>query len=523
MSALPPSKPGRGGNGAPRWAAALPVALFGLALALRIFRLGTVFDSSDNTELAARILLLPGYGWMLQEQYGVLINLLVKIPVGLLSMAGVTITEFWWRAPIALAGAAQVFVTWGLLRRLGCGRRGQLAGAALMVVLPIHVMQSRYLWGYEALGFLCLTGALWALVAWLQGPSLRRGLVASAALGLYLISHGYLIPVLPCLFAAVWLFGGQEGSPRRWAFWRAWAERMGRHGLWGGPLLALPMAWSPLAHALSKDSQPGFYVLDHLPGLVWNVGLFVVGALVAAVWGAWRRRDLRSPGAGLMALCGAAYLAPLFFGAPPGVTVVRGYMLIGCGLWALAAALVFDRVRAAPLAAGATAAVVLAGTLWGTVASIHGRDEWPNPAWTRVERGGVPADPGVKTAGWLARRHIPESAAILAIHRSIETPNFYYYFGRLQYAYFDLSLERSILGFPEHAPGVDVVICDSEQRAVVEADGGFRLMTTVYSEGLARLWIYGRPGVVDIPIPTAQVEEYNGRFDREYAWPVRLW
>jgi hypothetical protein len=159
--------------------------------------------------------------------------------------------------------------------------------------------------------------------------------------------------------------------------------------------------------------------------------------------------------------------------------------------------------------------------LWGTVESIWGRDRWFDPTFVTIERGGIPPDPGSKAAGYLLRRYLPDSASVLSIHRQVEPPNMLYYFGRLEYAYYDLSLEQSIEKFLRQREEIDVVICDAEQASSVESGGGFEKRVVLLSEGVPRMWIYARPGV-ELPAMRADVVALNRAFDKEYAWQVTL-
>jgi chorismate-pyruvate lyase len=97
----------------------------------------------------------------------------------------------------------------------------------------------------------------------------------------------------------------------------------------------------------------------------------------------------------------------------------------------------------------------------------------------------------------------------------------FYYFDRVEYAYYDLSLEQSVDKFLEMKDEVDVVICDAEQVPFVESDGGFERRVVLYSEGIPRMWIYARPGV-ELPSIEADVAAFNHAFDREYSWAVAL-
>ena len=501
--------------------AAALVVLTALALALRTIGLGNTFQSSDNAELAARVVSYPGYLWMVRERYGVLIILVAKLFVGSASSLGVTVTEFWWKLPIALLGTLQVPLGLLFLKRVGCGRFGALCGAALLAVLPVHVMQSRYLWGYEVLGTLFLTLALWALLGFFERPTPRSGLVASLFSGLYLISHGYVIPFALCLPVMLILFARTEGEGVL-ATLRGWVKLLVRNLLWVFPLLFYPLYLHPLRHALGKPVRPGLFLADHGVGFVRNTGvvlaLLLLGGVIALA--AWRRA--RSRPAVLMAVCGGLYLAPLLVLAPPGVTVVRGYMLVGTCLLTLGAAAVLDRV-AGPrkgLAVGLVGAC-FALTLWGTVESVFLRDGFSDPSLVKLERGDIPPDPGTKAAAYVVRKYAAPSARVLAIHRAVEPPNLVYYFGRREHAYYDLTLAQSLEKFAEMSGRADVVICEAGQIGAVAADGAFALQVVILSENRPRMWIYARVGVRLPPI-RADAATLNRAFDAQYAPRVGL-
>ena len=199
----------------PMMAPAVLSGLILLAFALRSIGLDLTFRSADETAVATRILKFPGFAWMFREYYGLLINLIVKFWAAGVSVLGITLTEFWWKLPVALAGTLYVPLVWGYLGSLGAGTFGRLFGAAMTAVLPIHVMQSRYLWGYEVLGAFFLLLVLWAGRRFFEKPTRRRGAALSLAAGLYLVSHGYILPFLPTLLLAIVLWPAHDGGLRR--------------------------------------------------------------------------------------------------------------------------------------------------------------------------------------------------------------------------------------------------------------------------------------------------------------------
>lgn len=490
--------------------------IFLAGLALRLIMLGTTFRSADEGAVAARILKYPGSAWMFREYYGLLINLLVKSGASLVSFLGLTLTEFWWKFPVALAGAFQALLTYRFFKGLGAGRFGRLLGAALMAFLPLHVMASRYLWGYEVLGVLAITLAIWALVRFFDNPTTRSGLTASLASALYLVSHGYILPFLPfvVLLIILWAPAGGKNLVRR--FW-AGTKLLARKGVWVFPLLALPFCLYPVGHTLKKPTRPGFYLGSHLSGFLGNTGLGVILLLVVAAAAFIKLREARTRTIISLALGGVFYLAPLFVGTPAEITAVRHYMLMGTVLWIWAAVLVLECLAAKrPNSVLVLTSLCLALTLWGTVESVFHVDRGLDPSLVTIDRGGVFPDPGIKAAGALLRPSLEPGLTVLAIHRNIEPLNLFYYFGREEIAFYDLTLPETRRAFETNAGRADVVICEPEQRGFVEASGLFERRIVLTSEGAPRLYVFARPAV---PLPSleADVRELNRVYDRNYA------
>lgn len=491
-----------------------------LALLLRLLSLGNTFQSSDNAVLAFQIVTNPGYGWMFYERYGLLINLFAKVFVGTVSSLGITVTEFWWKAPIALLGTLQTPLTFLFVKRLGGREEGALWGAALISILPIHVMQSRYLWGYEVLGVFFVTLAIWSLLDFYDRPTLKQGLVASFFLGLYLISHGYILPIIFCLVSMMALL--PRGARTSLGKFKRGISLFVTRFVWLFPALFSRVCFHSIAHSVNKATSFGIYLLHHLPGFIENVGILAFVFLVATALIGLFSKKASSGETLLLVTCGATYLAPLFFATPPGITVARGYMLMGTFFLVLNMAIVIGKLatKHEKLLASLVCLCLLA-TLWGAIESIWGRDQGFDPTLVKIERGGLPPDPGSKAAGYLLRKYLPDSASVLSIHRQVEPPNLLYYFGRLEHAYYDLSLEQSIEKFLQQRKEIDVVICDAEQTPSVESDGGFERRIVLFSEGVPRMWIYARPGV-ELPAIRADVVALNRAFDEEYAWRVTL-
>jgi hypothetical protein len=491
-----------------------------LAFLLRFLHLSGVFFSSDNVELPARIVVNTGYRWMLSEPYGVLINVFTKLFVGFISLLGIGITEFWWKAPIALLGSLQIPLTFLFLRKCTRSRLSALIGAMAVSVLPIHVMQSRYPWGYEVFGVFFVTLSFWALFDFFQQPTYRSGFVASFFCAMYLISHGYIIPFFPCLILFTLLFVRKCFGLFQ-DLWKGIKLLLIRW-VWFFPILTVPMVYFTVQHTLEKPTRLGFFVLDHLSGFVGNMGLPLTILGLMAVASALWIRSLRTNWGVFFAVGGVFYLAPLFFGTPPGITLVRGYMLMGGYLWTLCMVCVMDVLisKYRKVVVG-VAILSLLLTSYGTVRSIWRLEQWPNLTSVSLERGGIGADPGTKTAAYFVRRYVSDDQAVLALHRAVEPPNLIYYFERFEYAYYDLDVSATIAEFSGKQEAVDVIICEEAQRPYVANSGRFVERIVIYSQGVPRMWIYARP---DVGLPSLQVntEEMNLAFDETYRLSINL-
>jgi hypothetical protein len=138
-----------------------------------------------------------------------------------------------------------------------------------------------------------------------------------------------------------------------------------------------------------------------MPGFVENTGYLLTPLLAMAVLIGFFSERLKSKYAG------AAYLAPLFLATPQGITVVRGYMLVGTYLLLISVAVVLDKLVLVAAFRKPLIIIIIACygvTLWGTVESIFGRDQLLDPSGIKIERGGIPPDPGSKAAGFLLRK-----------------------------------------------------------------------------------------------------------------------
>jgi hypothetical protein len=197
-------------------------------------------------------------------------------------------------------------------------------------------------------------------------------------------------------------------------------------------------------------------------------------------------------------------------------------MLMGTYFLLLSAAVVLDK-WALPSKRLIIASVFLCFmvTLWGTVESVYGRDELFDPTGVKIKYGGISRDPGSKAAGFLIRKYVKKSEKVLALHGAVEPPNLYYYFGRSEYAFFDLPRSRAEEKLSLLKYKVDVIICSELEAPLVELSTSFVKRVVLHSENRTRMLIYAKP-YVELPAIDTDVRHLNDLFDRDYAWQVSL-
>ncbi len=499
--------------------------LFIFALLLRILGLGNTFESSDNVELAYKILTNHGYRWMVRENYGFLINIYVKIFVGILSLMGVGINEFWWKFPIAFLGSLQVFATYFLMCGMNQSKGLSLIVAGSVVFLPLHVFQSRILWGYEVLAVFFLTLAVYELIIFFKEPSVKRGLIASLLSALYLISHGYIIPFLPTLCLLCILYVSYEGKNIFIRFYHA-IMLLIKKWVWFFPLIISPLLYYPLFHAFNKKTKLGFYFFDYFGQVIGSIGIgylfFIILTLFVIIFfhSVINRHVLLCVGSSVF------YLSPLFFGAQPGITVVRGYMLVGIYFIIIASILVMNyllRNRKSIFYWSFIICFML--NCYGIVESIFYRDVGFDLSFIWADRdakrGVVNIDPGSKTAGYIIRTYMPPETSLLSVHGHVEPSVLYYYFGRTKYSYYDLSPEQTLNKLQNMKDEVDIIICEDSYIDELDNNYDFERMVTIFAENIPQMYIYARH-TFTFPEDQVSVEEYNKYYDNKYPISVSL-
>lgn len=470
-----------------------------LAAVLRFASLGGTFETSDSVELALKIVKNESVFAMRNTLYGSLIMIWEKLWIAIIQTLGIPITEAWWKFPIALFGVLSLVGIYQILKK----ERSALWGVAALAVLPIHVMQSRYLWGYEVFGVFFLIVALYAFT---KASPKSSGLT----FGVYFLSHGYFVPFPLAVLATAWIH-------------RVNWKKVFSPWLWGPVVLLFPLFRGAVLHGMEKKSALGFYFFDYAADFVHNLGIPLLAFLILGGALLMGRKEIHRFGLSLL-VAGILYLIPIVFLAPPGVTVVRGYFLCSqvCLVLGMFLCLVeLPQWKQLRWMAGG----VLILTLAGTVQSVFFNDSIAALGFlgVRKERGSVVIDPGTKAAALWVRQTIAKSQLnrdkVCAVHRAIEPPNFEYYFGwapRAFQAQYDLSLEsrRVVLaGWDERV--CDVLILESDLAGdVPSAFQNYKRADLTWDEEVRAVIFYrGNLIVEGSELQSVDIRSFNQRFD----------
>jgi hypothetical protein len=318
--------------------------------------------------------------------------------------------EWGARAVSATAGVVTVLVTYALAGRL-YGRTAGLAAAAVLAVMPYHVVVSRQVL-LDGLTALCATAVLYCVVRYAESVALRWLLAAGATMGVTVLAKETSVVLLGGLYA---FFALSPGIRVRL-----------RHLLLGLLALVLVAAPFPLVLALSGRAATGrnyllwqafrrgnhglaFYLQTLPAALGWAVLVAAVGGLL------WRRHErtwrerllvcwIAVPLAffTLWPVKGYQYLLPV----APAVAVLAGWTLSRLST-VLRPARWWPRV-VVPAAAALTLVSVALPT-WAVV----------NPSPTGTFLAGTGGLPGGREAGQWVRHHVPLGAQLLAIGPSM--------------------------------------------------------------------------------------------------------
>jgi hypothetical protein len=382
-------------------------AVIAMAVVLRFWKLSAIGFNSDESVYGGTAAAISGDSsarslFPVFRAHPLLFQMLVSVSYRIQH------TDWAARAVPALIGVLTVGVTYLLGRRL-YGRRAGLIAAALLAVMPYHVVVSRQVL-LDGLMTLGTTAALYCAARYAERPALRWMVGAGAMLGMTLMTKETALVLVGGLYAFFAL------TPAvRLKLWHVGA------GMVVGAIIAAP---APVVLALAGRSKSGqhyflwqmfrrpnhatlFYVIT-LPAAIGSAVL--VTAAIGLIWlrgeSGWRERLLLCWMAvpvvffTLWPVKGYQYLLPI----APTLAVLAGHTLSRLS------------VIGVPRLPRFAVPAVVAGVVLSLAVPAFGVVD---PAPTRTFLAGTGGVPGGREAGVWVRDHVPVDAKLLTIGPSM--------------------------------------------------------------------------------------------------------
>lgn len=540
MSPLPPVP--RTSDIRQRWVDHTLIAVaLGVGALVRLIGNENPFSSSDHAELASIVTFFyprnirslidtPPIAWhMLTSVHGSLPPLIATVCMTIVGSLGISISEWWWNFPFALAGIATIYIGSRFTSELA-GRRAGLIAAYLLALLPIHAVTSRASGlAHITLMGLCQLIAIQAFTHYYTQPNARSARNASLALSLALLVDLFS-PILLVLLLAVGLLAiVPNDQANSWQRWHLARQAFSAHNLLRLPLVvicfnglimvAYAMGYLPQGGLFSRlfqgsDRQPGLFLTTF-----WANGSVVMGVtgfsiLVAlAILGIPSLIRLERQAIPLLWAC--AYLLPfvLFTRAN-----FAGYLLMGSVGLTLHGAIILSKVweRGSVAQVMTGLIILLLVTTMGlhTLAITFGVGPLAND---QIAQGGVFPDQGLKSAAWWVRDTNPNDALVFA-DSTYEPYQLWYYLRRPMIALTDAPRPEAVYELLATAPTTPHVYLIPPERTdlllrYAHPTPTLRVTITAHARPVLLVYTY-TDGTPPIEI---EVASGNQRFDQEFG------
>ncbi|MBU0469247.1 MAG: hypothetical protein KKD07_06410 [Candidatus Omnitrophica bacterium] len=164
----------------------------------RVYGIGRIFYNWDCSVLPYLVMESKNPLWSLFHSYGVFTPLSLEGFVRVLSFFNIPVVEFWWVLPVAVVGILTVLIIY-LLVNILVGTKQALFVSFVLGLLPVHIIASRYSYGYEC-GYVFLSIlSLLLFIKHLKSKGIFYGICFSIVFSLYVLTH-FLFPLMFLIF-----------------------------------------------------------------------------------------------------------------------------------------------------------------------------------------------------------------------------------------------------------------------------------------------------------------------------------
>lgn len=474
------------------------------------------FFSTDNYGMNNPLRLIA-YPYSIVQPYYYLFMIL------LFSTLGVAITELNLILLSIVTGSFSIFAAYLLISKLYNSRYG-VYSALIVALLPIHILQSRFLASSRALNAGLQLFTLYYAIKFFEEPK-KHALQISVLLSLVMLStivfpsffialvyvfivynkkiifsisklKEYLIEKIPLLKVSMLPIITFSGLLLFYIVMSRMGSGMGKNvGLIG--------------HILTKNPQYGIYLFPVLNNVIDNIGpvLFLI-CLITLPFGL---KDLFNfDKKGILLALSFAYIFPFVFTNPsPGA-----YMIYGTVPLALFGIIkMCELLKDWKLIRNTLLITVILATLFSSISAVY---NVKISAITDISgrEGNMHPDYGVKAIAYWIRTNTDDYSAIFT-DESIEPNVGKYYFHRKVYSLFDSDESRSYEFYLKHKSEIDYLVI-SEKNLVLYP--GYYIIAESVSNGFT-YYVLGEENKLTQIIP---VSAYNSLYDSEFANVVSI-
>jgi 4-amino-4-deoxy-L-arabinose transferase-like glycosyltransferase len=512
------------------------ILIFILALAIRTYHLPEYFISSDTVTLPLFLIdsfpdnglnsltSTSNYGMnnplrLVAYPYSIVKPIYYFILIALFSLIGIPLTEFTFFIPGIIIGALSVFAAYYTVREL-YNHEAALLSSIVVMLLPIHVMQSRYVTSPRTLAILIQFIALYYLIKFCEKPH-QNAFKVSIFLSLVMLASILFPPFLVLALYIIIAYNKQSlttfSSIRQYL----------KNNIITLKFLTIPILTvlflitiffaassvgssygsnvTMLGHIFAKQPSYGFYLLPVLSYIFDGIGIFLgIISLFLIPFGLIDFFKFNKRG--ILLAWAFLYIIPFLFTAPSNV---RAYIIYGLVPLAIYGVITLYEMLHGYKLRYITIGIILSLTLLTTFSGTYNVSILPLTD-IRQGEGSFLDDMGMKALGYWVRENTPLSATFF-FDETNEPPVGKYYFHRKSYGLFDSNTEDTYQFYLIHKDEIDYVIVSKENYPL------YRSNLNIIVEFTSSKYTYYVLGKEELDKENIDVQSYNEKFDKKYS------
>jgi len=522
------------------------IIVFILAFAFRIYRLPEYFASSDNVafplflidsfpdQSISSLFSISEYGInnplrLVVYPYSILQPIYYFFILFLLSLFNIPFTEFTFFLPNIIIASLTIFPVYFTVKKLYDHTSGVLASTIIMI-LPLHIMQSRYLGAPRTLAILLYFIALYYLILFFETPK-KHARQISILLSL-VITSSIMFPPFLLVVAYVFVVYNKKNLASTSKLKEYMLENIITLRFLSLPLFSILFLISiflgaaaigsnyglnvtMLGHILTKQPSYGFYLMPVIGYIFSGMGL-VLGIVSLLLIPLGLKDIILFKKRGILLVWAFAYIIPFLFTSPSNI---RAYIIDGVVPLAIYAIITFNeilkykKITESYILRSGLIILLIFFTMLSAISGTYNLNLWQITDIPPSE-GSYLQDYGVKALGYWARTSTPPNATFF-FDETIEPPVGKYYFHRISYGLFDATSNDTFEFFLRNQDKIDYITVSIENYPLYKGDNV--VIAESVSNGETYYILRRQVNNSDIVKQIIDVDENNNLFDKRFA------